>query len=75
MPQIFIENISKLCYNNIAEGIVPVGKTGEELSNFKPIDWDSMTFSNNIVFLEVMKNKELCKHLIEQVLHIHMRIR
>lgn len=55
MPQIFIENISKLCYNNIVEGIVPVGKTGEELSNFKPIDWDSMTFSNNLVFLEVMK--------------------
>jgi len=55
VPQIFIENISKLCYNNIAEGIVPVGKTGEELSNFKPIDWDSMTFSNNLMFLEVMK--------------------
>ena len=73
MPQIFIENISKLCYNNIAEGIVPVGKTGEELSNFKPIDWDSMTFSNNLVFLEVMKNKELCKRLIEQVLYIHIR--
>ena len=52
---------------------MPVGKTGEELSNFKPIDWDSMTFSNNLVFLEVMKNKELCKHLIEHVLHIHIR--
>ena len=32
-----------------------------------------MTFSNNLVFLEVMKNKELCKHLIEHVLHIHIR--
>ena len=64
-----MENRNGLCYNNSAEGIVPVGKTGEKLGDFKQIDWDSMTFSNNLVFLEVMKNKELCKHLIEQVLH------
>ena len=52
---------------------MPVGKTGEKLKDFNQIDWDSMTFSNNLVFLEVMKNKELCKHLIEHVLHIHIR--
>ena len=68
-----MENRNGLCYNNSAEGIVPVGKTGEKLGDFKQIAWDSMTFSNNLVFLEVMKNKELCKHLIEQVLHIHIR--
>lgn len=32
-----------------------------------------MTFSNNLVFLEVMKNKELCKHLIEHILHIQIK--
>lgn len=52
---------------------MPVGKTGDKLKDFNQIDWDSMTFSNNLVFLEVMKNKELCKHLIEHVLHIHIR--
>ena len=43
---------------------MPVGKTGEKLKGFNQIDWDSMTFSNNLVFLEVMKNKELCKQLM-----------
>ena len=52
---------------------MPVGKTGDKLKDFNQIDWDSMNFSNNLVFLEVMKNKELCKHLIEHVLHIHIR--
>jgi len=52
---------------------VPVGKTGEKLKGFNQIDWDSMTFSNNLVFLEVMKNKDLCKQLLEQVLHIHIK--
>ena len=43
------------------------------MKDFNQIDWDSMTFSNNLVFLEVMKNKELCKQLIEHVLHIHIK--
>ena len=43
------------------------------MKEFVEIDWDSMTFSNNLVFLEVMKNKELCKHLIEHILHIQIK--
>ena len=39
----------------------------------KTIDWDALTFTNNYVFQEVLKNKELCKYLIEQILHIHVK--
>ena len=39
----------------------------------KTIDWDSLTFANNYVFQEVLKNKELCKYLIERILHIQIK--
>ena len=39
----------------------------------KTIDWDSLTFVNNYVFQEVLKNKELCKYLIERILHIQIK--
>ena len=39
----------------------------------KNIDWDRLKFTNNYVFQEVMKNKELCKYLIEQILHIQVK--
>ena len=39
----------------------------------KTIDWDSLTFANNYVFQEVLKNKELCKYLIEKILHIQIK--
>ena len=34
------------------------------------IDWDSLTFANNYIFLEVMNNKKRCQYLIEKILHI-----
>ena len=37
------------------------------------IDWDSLTFANNYVFQEVLKNKELCMYLIERILHIQIK--
>ncbi len=39
----------------------------------KTIDWDSLTFANNYVFQEVLKNKKLCKYLIERILHIQIK--
>ena len=39
----------------------------------RTIDWDALTFTNNYVFQEVLKNKKLCKYLIEQILHIHVK--
>ncbi len=39
----------------------------------KTIDWDSLTFVNNYVFQEVLKNKNLCKYLIEKILHIQIK--
>ena len=49
---------------------MPVGKTGDDLKDFERIDWDSLTFANNYVFLEVMNNKKRCQYLIEKILHI-----
>ena len=62
-----------MCYNIHAKGIVPVGKKGENLKRFDSIDWDSLTFANNYVFLEVMNNKKRCKYLIEKILHIPIK--
>ena len=31
---------------------MPVGKTGVDLKDFEKIDWDSLTFANNYIFLE-----------------------
>ena len=52
---------------------MPVGKTGVGLKDFDKIDWDSLTFTNNYVFLEVMSNKKRCQYLIEKVLHIPIK--
>ena len=71
--QNFIENACNLCYNTTAKGIVPVGKTGVDLKDFDKIDWDSLTFANNYIFLEVMNNKKRCQYLIEKVLHIPIK--
>ena len=50
-----------------------VGKTGVDLKDFEKIDWDSLTFANNYIFLEVMNNKKRCQYLIEKVLHIPIK--
>ena len=52
---------------------MPVGKTGVDLKDLDRIDWDSLTFANNYVFLEVMNNKERCQYLIEKILHIPIK--
>ncbi len=52
---------------------MPVGKTGADLKDFERIDWDSLTFANNYVFLEVMNNKKRCQYLIEKILHIPIK--
>ena len=52
---------------------MPVGKTGVGLKDFDKIDWDSLTFTNNYVFLEVMNNKKRCQYLIEKILHIPIK--
>ena len=52
---------------------MPVGKTGVDLKDLDRIDWDSLTFTNNYVFLEVMSNKKRCQYLIEKVLHIPIK--
>ena len=52
---------------------MPVGKTGVDLKDFDKIDWDSLTFANNYIFLEVMNNKKRCQYLIEKVLHIPIK--
>ena len=45
----------------------------DALKELKEIDWDSLTFANNNVFLEVMNNKKRCQYLIEKVLHIPIK--
>ena len=52
---------------------MPVGKTGVDLKDLDRIDWDSLTFANNYVFLEVMNNKKRCQYLIEKILHIPIK--
>ena len=43
------------------------------MKELKEIDWDSLTFANNYVFLEVMNNKKRCQYVIEKVLHIPIK--
>ena len=50
---------------------MPVGKQGENL--YKEIDWDAMTITNNFLFQEVLRNKDLCKQLLESILHIQIK--
>ena len=40
---------------------------------YKKIDWDSVTITNNFLFQEVFRNKELCKKFIENILHIQIK--
>ena len=61
-----LAHAGKLRYSR---SIIPVGKR----SKLRTIDWDKLTFTNNYVFQEVLKNKELCKYLIEQILHIQVK--
>ena len=50
---------------------MPVGKQGENL--YKEIDWDAMTITNNFLFQEVLRNKDLCRQLLENILHIQIK--
>ena len=40
---------------------------------YKKIDWDAVTITNNFLFQEVFRNKELCKKFIENILHIQIK--
>ena len=40
---------------------------------YKEIDWDAMTITNNFLFQEVLRNKDLCKQLLESILHIQIK--
>ena len=35
--------------------------------------WEDLSISDNFIFLRVMQNKDLCKRLIERILHIKIR--
>ena len=48
-----------------------VGKQGENL--YRKIDWDAMTITNNFLFQEVLRNKPICKRLLESILHIQIK--
>ena len=37
------------------------------------IDWDAITIKNNFLFQETLRNKSLCKQLLERVLHIQVK--
>ena len=40
---------------------------------YKEIDWDAITIKNNFLFQETLRNKSLCKQLLERVLHIQVK--
>ena len=40
------------------------------MDKIQEIDWDSLTFANNYVFLEVMNDKKRCRYMVEKILHI-----
>ena len=50
---------------------MPVRKRGENL--YSNIDWDAITIKNNFLFQETLRNKSLCKQLLERVLHIQVK--
>ena len=50
---------------------MPVRKRGDNL--YKEIDWDAITIKNNFLFQETLRNKSLCKQLLERVLHIQVK--
>ncbi len=43
-----------------------IPKGGEEMDNFT--EWDELSLSDNFLFQKVMRNKRLCKRLIENIL-------
>ena len=40
---------------------------------YSNIDWDTITIKNNFLFQETLRNKSLCKQLLERVLHIQVK--
>ena len=40
---------------------------------YSNIDWDAITIKNNFLFQETLRNKSLCKQLLERVLHIQIK--
>ena len=40
---------------------------------YRNIDWDAITIKNNFLFQETLRNKSLCKQLLERVLHIQVK--
>ena len=40
---------------------------------YRNIDWDAITIKNNVLFQETLRNKSLCKQLLERVLHIQVK--
>ena len=40
---------------------------------YRKIDWDAITIKNNFLFQETLRNKSLCKQLLERVLHIQVK--
>ena len=57
------------CYNGEKEDVVSKG--GEEMDRFT--DWEELSLSDNFLFQKVMRNKRLCKRLIENILEIKIR--
>ena len=40
---------------------------------YSNIDWDAITIKNNFLFQETLRNKSVCKQLLERVLHIQVK--
>jgi predicted transposase/invertase (TIGR01784 family) len=40
---------------------------------YRNIDWDAITIKNNFLFQETLRNKSLCKQLLERILHIQVK--
>ena len=40
---------------------------------YRNIDWDAITIKNNFLFQETLRNKSVCKQLLERVLHIQVK--
>ena len=37
-------------------------------------NWEELKIKDNFLFQHVMKNRRLCKQLIEKILHIHIHL-
>ena len=46
-------------------------KGGDALNRIKP--WEELTIQDNFLFQKVMRNKRICKHLIEKILNIKIK--